>query len=355
MNIRENTKQVKIGKNLTIGGSNEVIIQSMCNIKTSNTDDVIKQINDCAKLGAKLMRVSVLDEQDAMSISKIVKNISIPLCADIHFDYKLAILAMENGADKIRINPGNIGNEENIKKIINTAKKYDVSIRIGVNSGSMDKEIYNYDKKLSAQLMIESIDKYIKIFEKYDFYNLVLSLKSTDVIETIEAYTLAAKKFNYPLHLGITEAGTKDIATIRSSAGLSPLLFKGIGNTIRISITGSPLDEIKIAKELLHSLGLYKNKPTLISCPTCGRTEVNLIELSEKVTSYLDTIEQPITVAIMGCIVNGPGEGKNADIGLAGGKECYVLFEKGQIIKKVNESEAYEELIKHIKILLNNY
>lgn len=351
MNSRELTKPIKITENLSIGGSNEVIIQSMCNIKTSKTAAVIKQINKCALLGAKLMRVSVVDTNDALAIKEIVQNISIPLVADIHFDYKLAILAMENGAKKIRINPGNIGSEENVKKVIDAAKKHSVAIRIGVNSGSMDKEIYNYDRKLSAELMVASIEKYIKIFENCGFFDLILSLKSTDVLETIEAYTLASKKFNYPLHIGITEAGIKEISTVRSCAGLAPLLYSGIGNTIRISITGNPEDEIKVAKVLLHDLGLYNNYPTLISCPTCGRTEVNLEELSNKVSKFLETCNKNITVALMGCVVNGPGEAKNADIGLAGGKKEYVLFKKGQIIKKVSQDKAFDELIEYI----NNY
>ena len=352
MKIRELTHPVKISENVTIGGNNEVIIQSMCNIKTSNIEAVVKQINKCALLGAKLMRVSVLDEEDAVSIKQIVNKITIPLVADIHFDYNLAILAMENGASKIRINPGNIGSEENIKKIIETAEKFNVSIRIGVNSGSMDKEIYNYTSKLTADKMVESLEKYIKIFEKYKFYNLVLSLKSTNVIETIEAYELAAKKFKYPLHLGLTEAGIKETSTIRSCAALSPLLFNGIGNTIRISITGNPEDEVKIAKTLLHDLGLYKNKATLISCPTCGRTQVNVEELSKKTYEFLDTIDKDIKVAIMGCVVNGPGEAKNADIGLAGGKNSFVLFAKGQIIKTVSQENAFEELKMYIEKLL---
>lgn len=355
MNIRESTRAIKIAENTIIGGSNDVLIQSMCNIKTSETQKVIEQINECAKLGAKMMRVSVLDEKDALSIAEIVKNIDIPLIADIHFDYKLAILAMENGAKKVRINPGNIGSEENIVKIIENAKKYDVSIRIGVNSGSMDKEIYNYDTKLSAELMIKSLEKYVKMFEKYEFYNLVLSLKSTDIIETIDAYTLASEKFNYPLHIGITEAGIKDDALIKSAAGLAPLLLKGIGNTIRISITGDPKDEIIAAKKLLKYCGLNINTPTLISCPTCGRTEVNLIDISNKVSQYLLEVNKPITVAIMGCVVNGPGEAKNADIGLAGGKNSFVLFKKGEIISKVSQENAYDELIKHIKYILENY
>lgn len=354
MNLRENTKAIRIDENTVIGGSNEVLIQSMCNIKTSNTEEVILQINECANLGAKLMRVSVLDEKDAISIKEIVKNITIPLIADIHFDYKLAILAMENGAKKIRINPGNIGSEKNVIKIIECAKKYDVAIRIGVNSGSMDKEIYDYSSKLSAELMIKSIEKYIKIFEKHNFFNLVLSLKSSDIIETIEAYKLASEKFKYPLHIGITEAGIKEVSIMRSAAGLSPLLYLGIGNTIRISMTGDPKEEIIAAKALLNEFGLYKNMPKLISCPTCGRTEVDLTSISKEIYEYLKGIEKPITVAIMGCVVNGPGEAKNADIGLAGGKNSYILFKKGKIVEKISEDKACAKLIEHIENILKN-
>ena len=354
MNLRENTKAIRIDENTVIGGSNEVLIQSMCNIKTSNTEEVILQINECANLGAKLMRVSVLDEKDAISIKEIVKNITIPLIADIHFDYKLAILAMENGAKKIRINPGNIGSENNVIKIIECAKKYNVAIRIGVNSGSMDKEIYDYSSKLSAELMIKSIEKYIKIFEKHNFFNLVLSLKSSDIIETIEAYKLASEKFKYPLHIGITEAGIKEVSIMRSAAGLSPLLYLGIGNTIRISMTDDPKEEIIAAKALLNEFGLYKNMPKLISCPTCGRTEVDLTSISKEIYEYLKGIEKPITVAIMGCVVNGPGEAKNADIGLAGGKNSYILFKKGKIVEKISEDKAYAKLIEHIENILKN-
>lgn len=351
MTHRKDTLSVKIGENLVIGGSNEVVIQSMCNIKTSNVEQVANQINACAKAGAKLMRVSVLDEQDALAIKEIKERITIPLVADIHFDHNLAILAMKSGADKIRINPGNIGGEKATIEVIEAAKKYGVAIRIGVNSGSMDKEVYNYDTKLSAKHMVESLKKYIDIFEKHEFYNLVLSLKSTDVLETIEAYTLASKMFKYPLHIGITEAGIKDTAIIRSCAGLAPLLYLSIGNTIRISITGDPIDEVITAKKLLHDLGLYENYATLISCPTCGRTKVNLEDLATKVNEYLVTHDKNITVAIMGCIVNGPGEAKNADIGLAGGTSSYAIFKKGQIIKKVSEEDALAELIKEIENL----
>ncbi len=347
---RNETKQVKVG-NIFIGGQNKVVIQSMCNIKTENYLEVSEQINECAKLGAELMRVSVMDEKDALAIKEIKKRISIPLVADIHFDYRLALLAMESGVDKIRINPGNIGDIENVKKVVEKAKEKHVPIRIGVNSGSLDKTIHDYSTKYTAEKLVESAKKHVQILESLGFYDIVISLKGSNVLETIEAYRLASKTFPYPLHLGITEAGFKDIAVIRSSAGLAPLLLEGIGDTIRISISGSVKDEIITCKRLLHDCGLYPNYPTLVACPTCGRTQVDVESLARKVMDYLETINKPIHVAVMGCIVNGPGEAKNADIGIAGGKHEFVIFKKDKVIKKVPETEAFETLKEEINKL----
>lgn len=346
MNIREKTKIIKI-KNIKIGGSNHILIQSMCNIKTSNVEAVVKQINECAKIGADLMRVSILDEDDANAIKQIIPQINIPLVADIHFDYKLALICIKNGINKIRINPGNIGCIDGIKQLVNLCKEKNIPIRIGVNSGSVDKSL-STDGKHTAQLLVESAGKHIKILEDLGFTDIILSIKSSNVKETIEANRLAAKIFPYPLHLGLTEAGNKDYSLIRSSAALSTLLLEGIGNTIRISITGDPKDEIYSAKKLLHDLDLYPNYPTLISCPTCGRTQVNLEKLVKEISDYLETKNKNITVAIMGCVVNGPGEAKNADIGLAGGKSCYAIFKKGIVTRTVSENDAYNELIKEI-------
>lgn len=340
---RNETRQVKVG-NLTLGGQNKVLIQSMCNIKTENYEQVSEQINECAKLGADIMRVSVMDEKDANAIREIKKRISIPLVADIHFDYRLAIIAMENGVDKVRINPGNIGDLENVKKVVALAKSKNIPIRIGVNSGSLDKTVHDYSSIYTAQKLVESANKHVKILESLGFYDIVISLKGSNVLETIEAYRLASKMFKYPLHLGITEAGFKDISLIRSSAGLAPLLLEGIGDTIRISISGNPKDEVVAAKRLLHDCGLYPNYPTIVSCPTCGRTQVNVEELSRKVMEYLETVNKPIHVAVMGCVVNGPGEAKNADIGIAGGNHEYVIFKKDKVIKKVPEAEAFDTL-----------
>lgn len=347
---RTNTRQFKI-KNTTIGGQNKVLIQSMCKHKTSHVDEIIKEINECAKLGADLMRVSILDEEDAMAIKEIQKGISIPLIADIHFDPRLAILAINNGVDKIRLNPGNIKNEEKIKEIVELAKKKGVVIRVGANSGSVDSSFDEKDISLSEKL-VYSAKKQVEILEKYDFHNIVISLKASNIHETIAAYRLASEIFPYPLHIGITEAGPKDISLIRSVAGLAPILLDGIGDTIRISITGPAQDEVIAAKRLLHDCELYENYPTFISCPTCGRTQVDCRPLGLKVLKYLEDNNIKLTVAIMGCVVNGPGEGKNADIGVAGGKGEYVIFKKGQIIKKVSEEEVYDTLINEINSLL---
>lgn len=344
---RTDTKQINVG-NVKIGGQNKVVIQSMCNIKTSNVEEVSAQINTCAKLGAQIMRVSILDMEDAKAIREIKKHVSIPLVADIHFNYKFAIEAINSGVDAIRINPGNIGNIENIKAVVDLCSLKNIPIRIGVNSGSMDEDIYNHNSKLIAEDMIKSIKKHVDILESLNFKNIVLSLKSTNPLVTIEAYKLAAEMFDYPLHIGITEAGIKDFALIRSSSALGILLYEGLGDTIRISITGEPEEEIIACKRLLHDLGLYDNYYTLISCPTCGRTQVDVKKVSTEVVKYLEKTDKKITVAIMGCVVNGPGEAKEADIGLAGGNKCFVLFKKGQVIRTIKEDEAYNALIDEI-------
>lgn len=344
------TRPVKVG-NLIMGGNDTVYIQSMCTHKTSHVEEVVKQINELADIGADLMRVSVVDEKDALAIREIKKRISIPLVADIHFDYRLALIAIEGGVDKIRINPGNIGDEEKIRKVVEACKQRHIPIRVGVNSGSLDKQVRADSPHVTASLLVASAKKHVDILEKLGFYDIVISLKATNVLETLAAYRLAAKTFPYPLHLGITEAGLKEIGLIRSSAGLAPLLLEGIGNTIRISLTEDPKEEIIAAKRLLHDLGLYENYPTFISCPTCGRTEVNVREVSVKVLDYLEKIKKPIKVAVMGCIVNGPGEAKDADLGLAGGRHNWVIFKKGKMVKTIKEDDAFEELKKEIDSL----
>ena len=347
MTNRKATKQIHI-KDIVMGGQDKVLIQSMCNIKTEKVEQVVKQINECAILGADIMRVSVMDEADAYAIKEIKKGISIPLVADIHFDYRLALIAMQMGVDKVRINPGNIGSFDKIKEVVDLAKEKHIPIRIGVNSGSLDKEIHDYSTEYTAEKLVESAKKHVKILEDLGFYDIVISLKGSNVLETIAAYRLASETFPYPLHLGITEAGFKDIAIIRSAAGLAPLLLEGIGDTIRISISGDPKDEVIAAKRLLHDCGLYPNYPTLVACPTCGRTQVDVPALAKKVMDYLETINKPIHVAVMGCVVNGPGEAKNADIGIAGGCHEYVIFKKDKVLKKVPEAEAFETLKEEI-------
>lgn len=350
MTTRNHTKTIKIG-NITIGGSNKVLIQSMCNIKTSNVDEVVKQINECAALGADLMRVSVLDMEDAKAIRDIISKISVPLIADIHFDYKLAIEAINSGASAVRLNPGNIGSEENVKKVVELCKEKHIPIRIGVNSGSMDKNINNDTSIVKAKELVESAEKTVKMLEKYGFYDIVISLKGSHVLETVEAYKLAAEKFAYPLHLGITEAGPKDIGLIRSTAGLAPILLNGIGDTIRISLSDEPQEEVRACRRLLKDLEIRNDYPNLISCPTCGRTQVNLVPLAKKVLKYLEDNHINKTVAVMGCIVNGPGEAKRADIGCAGGKGQWVIFKKEEIIKTVPDDRIFEELINEIQKL----
>ena len=331
---RTETKSIKVG-NVTIGGQNKVIIQSMCNIKTSNIEQVIKQILELENIGCQIIRVSIKDKEDALSLKKIKKHIHIPLVADIHFDYKLALLSIENGADKIRINPGNIGSYNKLKKVVLACKEKNIPIRIGVNSGSLIQPNEENSYKVTAKAMVDKAKEYVSLLEDLDFYDICISLKSSSTLESIEAYRVASEIFPYPLHLGITEAGIKEVGIIRSIAGLAPLLEQGIGDTLRISLTDDPKEEVIACKRLLHDLGLYDNMPTLI-------------DLSKKVQAYLDTISKPITVAIMGCVVNGPGEAKQADIGIAGGKNNWVLFKKGQIIKKISEEEAYETLIGEI-------
>ena len=346
---RTETKQINISR-LTLGGQDKVLIQSMCKHKTSNVEEIIKEINECEALGAKLMRVSILDEEDAKAIAQIKKSIKIPLIADIHFDPNLAILAIKNGANKIRLNPGNITDKEKIKEIVELAKKKHVAIRVGANSGSINKIIDDFDIPLAHKLIL-SVKEQVKILEDNDFHDIVISLKASNIKETIRAYQLASAIFPYPLHIGITEAGPYDLSVIRSTAGLAPLLLEGIGDTIRISITGDAKDEVIAAKRLLHDCGLYENYPTFISCPTCGRTQVDVKPLGAKIFKYLEDNNIKLTVAVMGCVVNGPGEGKNADIGIAGGKGQYVIFKKGEVIKKVSEDEAYDALIKEINSL----
>nr|MCR5490698.1 flavodoxin-dependent (E)-4-hydroxy-3-methylbut-2-enyl-diphosphate synthase [Bacilli bacterium] len=298
---RNETRPVYLGQT-RLGGSDHVLIQSMCSIKTSKIEEVSAQINRCAALGAEAMRLSVLDEEDARSFASIKKRVNIPLIADIHFNYKFALMALEGGVDAVRINPGNIGSVEGIKAVVQACKAHRAPIRVGVNSGSIDKSIYEGKQIIASEVLVASAKKHVKILEDLDFHDIVISLKGSDVRETVEAYRLASKVFPYPLHLGITEAGPKDIGLIRSSAGLAPLLLDGIGDTIRISLSDDPEEEIKACCRLLHDLGLKEDHPTFISCPTCGRTAVNLIPTAKAIQNYLEEHRICKTVAVMGCI-----------------------------------------------------
>lgn len=345
---RTETRKVYI-KNLELGQNNHVYIQSMCNIKTSNAQKVIDQILELEKMGCEIIRVSCMDMEDAKAIQTITKAIHIPLVADIHFDYRLALACIEYGADKIRLNPGNIGSKENVKKVVTAAKAKKIPIRIGINGGSLEKDIHQKYGKPTAQGMIESAQRHIAILEELDFYDTVLSFKSSDPMLCIEAYRLASQAFDYPLHLGVTEAGTLLSSAIKSSFALGTLLNEGIGNTIRISVNGAPQKEIPIVKELLKSCKLIDNVPNLIACPTCGRTQWNMEPVVNEIEAFLQTINKNITVAIMGCVVNGPGEAKHADIAIAGGKNEGLLIKKGEIIRKVKQEDMVEVLKEEIK------
>lgn len=341
--LREETRSVQVG-NLTIGDNNHVVIQSMCNTKTKNVEATIKQINALEQAGCELVRVAVFDKEDAYAIKEIKKGIHIPLVADIHFDYKLALIAIESGIDKVRINPGNIGSIEKVKAVVDACKEKHIPIRIGVNGGSLEKEILEKYGEPTPEGMIESAMKHVKILEDLDFHDIVISLKSSNTMLTIKAYELASKTFPYPLHVGVTEAGTALGGTIKSSLGIGTLLYEGIGNTIRVSLSDDPVEEIKVAKILLKELGLLKGVPTLVSCPTCGRIQYDLIPIAKEMEDFLKDIHLDITVAIMGCAVNGPGEARHADIGIAGGVGEGLLIKHGEIVKRVKQEDMVQTL-----------
>ena len=350
MNYREKTRAIKVG-DIQIGGQNKVVIQSMCNTKTKDVNATVKQINDLSEVGCEIIRVACLDMEDAKAIKDIKERISIPIVADIHFDYKLALQAIESGVDKVRINPGNIGSRDRVEQVVNACKSNKVPIRIGVNSGSIEKDLLNkYGGKPTAQAMIESAKRHIEILEDLDFYDYALSLKASDLDLSIQVYEQAAKELECPLHLGITEAGTAFSGTIKSSIGLGILLREGIGDTLRVSLSDDPIKEIEVAKEILKDCNLYK-KPTLIACPTCGRTQIDLIPISNEIEQFLKNIKSDIKVAVMGCVVNGPGEAKGADVGIAGGNGEGLIFKKGEILMKLPENELVDKLFEEIEAL----
>ena len=347
---RDHTKEIQIGDK-KIGGGNPVLIQSMCNTKTENVAATIEQIHRLEDAGCDIIRVAVPTMEAAAAIREIKKQIHIPLVADIHFDYRLAIAAIESGADKIRINPGNIGARERVKAVVDKAKEYGIPIRVGVNSGSLEKDLLAKYGGVTAEALVESALKEVAVVEELGYDNLVISIKSSDVLMCVAAHELIAKKTNYPLHVGITESGTLLSGNIKSSVGLGIILHEGIGDTIRVSLTGDPVEEVKSARLILKTLGLRKGGVEVVSCPTCGRTQIDLIHLANQVEDMVSGMDLDVKVAVMGCVVNGPGEARSAaDIGIAGGIGEGLLIKKGEIIKKVPEHELLsvlrEELLK---------
>ncbi len=348
MYIRRKTRSVKVG-NLKIGGNAPISVQSMTNTDTKNISDTVDQIKRMEKEGCELVRVAVPDLESCYSLPPIKKEINIPLVADVHYDYKLALKSIECGVDGLRINPGNIGNDEKIKLVINSAKKMNLPIRFGINSGSLDKNILKKYKKATPRALVESAVNVIKILDELNYHNIIFSIKSTNTINTIEANNIFSSKYDYPLHLGITEAGPPFQGIIKSSVGIGSLLFQGIGDTIRVSLTGDPVEEIKVGYEILKVLHLRQRSPDLISCPTCGRCKVDLSKIVKKVERKIRNINKPLTIALMGCMVNGPGEAKEADIGVAFDKKNGVLFKKGKIIAKSSDIIIIRRLLEEIK------
>ncbi|SHE33116.1 flavodoxin-dependent (E)-4-hydroxy-3-methylbut-2-enyl-diphosphate synthase [Caloramator proteoclasticus] len=347
---RRRTKKIKVG-NIFVGGDSPISVQSMTNTDTRDVNKTVEQIKRLESEGCEIIRVAVPDFEAADAIKEIVKQIDIPLVADIHFDYRLAIKSVENGANALRINPGNIGNEIRIKEVVDAAKYYSVPIRVGVNSGSLEKEILEKYKRPCPEALVESALRNVEILEKYNFNDIVISVKSSNVKEMVDSYRLLSKNTEYPLHLGVTEAGTIYSGTVKSAIGIGALLLDGIGDTIRVSLTDDPIEEIKLGKEILQACGVRRFGVEIISCPTCGRTSIDLIGLAKKVEEELKNINKPLKVAVMGCVVNGPGEAKEADIGIAGGIKEALIFKKGKIIKKVSEENIISELIEEINKL----
>lgn len=341
---RNETRPIKVG-NLALGGNSHIYIQSMCNTKTKDVKATIKQILELEKAGCEIIRVAVLDQEDAEAIKDIKAGINIPLVADIHFDGDLAITSIKNGVDAIRLNPGNLSDKEKITEVVNLCKEYHIPIRIGVNTGSLPK---GYEP--TAVNMVKAAKLHVDILESLDFHDIVISLKASNIMLNTAVYKLAAETFRYPLHLGVTEAGTLFAGLIKSSMGMYPLLAEGIGNTIRISLTDDPVQEVYAAKKILKNLDLIENVAEFTSCPTCGRTDYDMIPIANEIEAYLETVKKNIHVAVMGCIVNGPGESRNADLGIAGSKDSAILFKKGKVICKIPQDKIVEVLKHEIDI-----
>jgi len=344
------TREVKIG-NICIGAGNSVAIQSMLNTDPHNHEACVKQAQSLERAGCEIVRTAVPD-MEAVGVIFALKNaISIPVVADIHFDYRIALACVDAGVDKVRINPGNIGSDERVKAVVDACKAKKIPIRIGVNSGSLEKHILAKYGSPTPEALVESALYHIKLLERFDFNDIVVSIKSSDVLRTVQAYRIISDRCDYPLHIGVTEAGTYNMGIVKSAVGLGALLVDGIGDTMRVSLTADPVEEIYAAKRILKSLGLGKPSVNIVSCPTCGRTKINLIDLANKVERSLEDCNKDITVAVMGCVVNGPGEAKEADIGVAGGYGCGLIFKKGEILRKVNENEILPALLEEIEKL----
>ena len=341
------SKRIMIGR-VALGGGNPVVIQSMTNTKTSDIDSTVQQIKALTQAGCELIRLSAPDEASAKAVKTLKNKTAVPLVADIHFDYKLAVLAIENGADKIRINPGNIGDDQRVKAVVDAAKSAKIPIRVGVNGGSLEKDILEKYGNTAEGLTASAVNNVSRL-EKMGFYDMVVSIKSSSVQKTIEANRLLAKAVDYPIHIGVTEAGTYESAVIKSAAAFGPLLLEGIGDTLRVSISGDPVREVYAAKKILSAIGVRKFGVEIIACPTCARTDIDVEKLADAVEAALKDYEKPLTIAVMGCAVNGPGEAKEADIGVAGGKGEGLIFVKGEKVLKVKEADLLETLIKYIK------
>lgn len=348
--LRRQTRDIKVG-DVGVGGSNLISVQSMTNTDTRDVGKTVAQISELTNAGCEIVRVAVPDTEAAEAIKGIKAQINIPLIADIHFDYQLALTAIDNGVDGLRINPGNIGSDLKVRQVVEKAKERGISIRIGVNGGSLEKSLLEKYGHPTPEAMVESALRHIKILEAESFYDIKVSLKASNIPLMVKAYQLLAQKVDYPFHVGVTEAGTLQSGTIKSAVGIGALLAQGIGDTIRVSLTGDPVHEIRVGYDILKALGLRQRGAEIISCPTCGRTEIGLIPMAEAVEKYLEKVDKPIKVAVMGCVVNGPGEAREADIGIAGGKGVGLIFKKGEIIRKVKEAELLPTLLEEIEKL----
>lgn len=346
--MRRKTKEVRIG-NIKIGGDNPIAVQSMLNTPASDPEACVKQAKQLEKAGCEIIRTAVPNLDCVKTVYALKENINVPIVADIHFDYKIALECAEAGVDKIRINPGNIGSDDRVKAVADKCREKNIPIRVGVNSGSLEKEILAKYGSPTPEALCESALYHTSLLEKFDFDNIVISLKSSDVKKAYDAYSLISQKCDYPLHIGITEAGTQRMGIIKSSAGLGALLLNGIGDTMRVSLTADPVNEVYAAYDILKALGIRKHGVNIVSCPTCGRTKIDLISLASKVEDALKDCDKQITVAVMGCIVNGPGEAREADIGIAGGDGCGLIFKKGEILKKLPETDLLPALLEEIE------